>query len=389
MNVNVKWLEAFKNLPYEKKEELFNALAEKLDKAKENPADAKVARIEKGLTRALTKSWHNTSTKAVNKALKVIPKNDKRFSQKMADKVLASLTKSYKGVEKKTEKRVSNDMEEIYKVNKVGFGKQFKLSSSDEKSKQLIFMGKRLDPLTKEVVPYNSIVQSIDHIERFKKSGRKLEDILKAVEFGTLDTEAYDNLARLENVAIGDHFPATLKGRVSSAIQEGVLEKGLTNADAGAFLQQRITEILGGNVAGALPASVAQGQASTTAYFEMLTATNTTFSRSFSQMNLMWEAGITRWQFAAVLDRITSVVCEQMDGRVFTIEQGMAHQKAVLDAENVEALKGIAPFTRNLNAFGLKAGQKLDNAKTSAALADAGVSVPPLHGKCRSEVHPL
>ena len=78
-----------------------------------------------------------------------------------------------------------------------------------------------------------------------------------------------------------------------------------------------------------------------------------------------------------------------MEGRVFTIEQGMKHQVGVLAAENVEALKKIAPFQRDLSSCGLKEGQKLNDVSTSEKLAKAGVIIQPLHGRSRSVIKPL
>ena len=163
-----------------------------------------------------------------------------------------------------------------------------------------------------------------------------------------------------------------------SKILEESLEKGLNHQDASLLLEQELTKTLGGNISAALPASVAQGQASTTAYFEMLNATNVTYARNFAHINLMNEGGIIRLVFDSILDRTTSQVCTQMNGKEFTIEQALIHQEKVLSAENVEALKVIAPFTRTI-----------DTKASSADLAAAGVIVPPLHGKCRSELNPF
>lgn len=388
--MNTKWIEGFKSLPYEKQEELFQNLSNKFEKATDDNDGAKINRIEKTLTRVLATSWNDTSTKAITRALKTFPHSTKRFSKKDADKVLASLTKSFKGVEKKTKSRVENDLEEIYRINKVRFGKEFSLSSTDTGKKELTFNYFDYIPETE--------VEKIGG-EKFKVGGYVAKenkiikewngkfDLLKAVEFGALDKAAYDNLARLENISIGDHFPKTMKPKVSRSL-ETALERGLNQADASQFLEQELTQSLGGSSAGALPASVAQGKAATAAYYEMLNATNITYARNFGQINLMAEVGIETLVFNAILDRVTSVVCNQMNGRTFTIQQAMQHQQSVLGAANVEALKGIAPFTRNLKEFGLKEGQKLTSAKASASLAAAGVIIPPLHGRCRSELQP-
>lgn len=377
-------LEKFEQLPFSKKEKVFKAMSERAEKATNDNDGARINRIEKGLTRALVKSWNTSTNKAIRTALGKIPKNEKRFTQKSMDKVLASLEKTYKGVEKRTVKRVKADIKDIYKTEKGRFGRKFKLKQIDKNEKVLTFKTLALANQNKKekIIDYIKIVKSVD-VNNFNI------DVCKAVKFGIVDTEAYENLARLENIAVGDHFPKTKKIQVSKAIQTGVLDKGLNNADAGLFLKQEMTSILGGNVNGALPASVAKGQASTNAYFEMLNATNTTYAKNFAHINLSNEAGITQLIFSAILDRTTSQICSQMDGRVFTIEQALVHQSKVLGAENVEGLKTIAPFQRNLSEFKLGAGENLTSPATSKRLADAGVMVPPLHGRCRSSLQPV
>lgn len=371
------WKESFKQLPFEKKEAMFNLLSEKMEKATDDGDGDKINRIEKSMVRALTKNWNSVSTKAINKALKTFPKNEKRFTKKDSDKVLRSLDSSYKNVENKTKSRVEEDLEAIYRVNKVRFGKQFKLNPTD---KAVIFQGYHFDPLKKAVVRHNKFVQSIIWQD-------DLEEKLKAIEIGINDRLAFENLARLQNTAIGDHYPKTLKPRVSKTLQKA-LDRGLNHADTSATLESELTQILGGE-ASSIPASVGTGKASTAAYFEMLSATNVTYARNFGQIELMSEVGITELVFQAIIDNLTSVVCTQMDGRVFTIEQAIEHRNKVLEMPDVESLKEFAPFRRNLDDFKLTAGTDLTRPEVQDKLAKAGVIVPPLHGRCRSELNPL
>jgi len=370
--VNEKFKQAFIKLPFEKKEAVFNILSEKVEKAK-NTALPKIDRIEKNLARVLAKNWNETSTKAIEKALKTFPVDGKPFTKKDSDKLLASLEKSYKGIEKKTSKRVEDDMEEVYKLNKIGFAKQFKLNP---KKKTMDFVGLKFDKISKSVVPYIIEVKSFTWSEG-------VEEIMKAPPaFGINDQYAWENLSRLENLAIGDHFPASLKPIVANKIKKAVLDKGLNHADASVYLKQELTKTLGGNIKGALPQSIATGEASTSAYFSGLTSTNMTFARNFSQVELMREVQIGQVIFQAIIDNLTSEVCSSMDGRVFTIEQAVEHRQKVLEVETVAELKEISPFTRNLDGF------NLSDPNIQDALAKAGVIIPPLHFRCRSELHP-
>lgn len=376
LNMSIdKFKESFKKLPFEKKQKVFRLLAEK---ATNDQDGEKINTIEKDLARTLVVSWSDTATKAINKALATIPSGTSRFTQADANRLIKTLEKAFEPVEEKTSQRVENDLEEIYKTQKRLFASQFNLEPEE---KVLIFTGPHFDPIRKQVIKHNRVVKSFQWNE-------KAEQVLKQVTFGINDTIAYENLAKLQNIAIGDHFEKTLKPRVSSSIQKNIMDKGLNTSDAALTLEQDLTRTLGGSIEGALPASVATGQASIAAYMEGLVATNTTFAKNFAQIQLMDEVGITQIVFTAIIDRLTSQVCSQMDGRIFTVEQAKTHRESVLESESVAELKGKAPFTRNLSQFNLSAGESLTNPDVQANLARAGVIVPPLHFRCRSELHP-
>ena len=61
----------------------------------------------------------------------------------------------------------------------------------------------------------------------------------------------------------------------------------------------------------------------------------------------------------------------------------------ILAADDVAELQQIAPFQKDLSAFGLGAGQKLESRSAAEALAKAGIMMPPIHFRCRSEVNPF
>ena len=264
------------------------------------------------------------------------------------------------------------DSSEIYKVNKNRFERKFQL----KQKKTLIFTTKKFDPLYNKVIDFNYVVRSQDEIKLVK------------AEFGEADLLIIDNLGRLENVAIGDHYPKTLKPNVTKTIQTGI-ERGLNKAQAGEFLKAELTKKIGGQPS-AVPRGIQlQGQKSVNAYFKGLNATNVTTTRNFGQIQLMREAEITRYVWNSIVDNLTSQICLQMDGRVFEVAQAQEQMQKILEAENVEQVQNIAPFKRDLSEFGLGAGEKLEDTKTSQRLAAAGITLPPVHFRCRSEVNPF
>jgi hypothetical protein len=56
------------------------------------------------------------------------------------------------------------------------------------------------------------------------------------------------------------------------------------------------------------------------------------------------EAGIRNYRIDAVMDERTCAVCKQLDGWVFPVEAGMRQAQLIMDTDDVETLKQIAPF---------------------------------------------
>jgi len=210
------------------------------------------------------------------------------------------------------------------------------------------------------------------------------------VSFDLVDKRTVRELARLQSVAIGNHFPKQLRPQVSRMIKEGVVDKGLNKVNAGKFLQRELTARLGGKAfLQAVPPSYAKrGVSGVASYHKMLATTHTNFARNFGQINAMSQAGVTRYRIDATIDRLTSKICNEMDGRTFELKVAVEHMNQVLDSKDVDEIKGFAPWRKDLSQFNLKAGKKLDNVGAARVLTENGMSMPPYHGNCRTEVNP-
>ncbi len=337
---------------FQQKEQLFTALPEIIEKVEGDGDGAKLNRIEKGTTRFLVNEWNKSATRANRSAVKVATTGNQEapFTQRDMDKVLRRLDKSFKTISIKTKGRVRTDIKSIYKTNKRRFIQRFKI----------------------------------------RQPKRKADPPLLSTSFTIEDTRTVENLARIETLAIGSHFEKNLRPTVSKLIKEGVVDKGMNKANAGKFLQRELTRKLGGKAfATVVPRAITiQGQASVNAYFTGLSATHVNFARNFGQINAMEQADITRYQVVIVNDTRTSKICLGMEGRIFEVKVAREHMDSILGIEDVEDLKGIAPWQKDLSQFKLQPGQKLDNAGAASVLSANGLSMPPYHFRCRSEVHP-
>ncbi len=376
-----KVVDQFKKLSFSQKDVIFRVLCEKVEGDNDGQT---INRLEKSLTRVLVKRFEKRSTRGINSALKTFSKTDSLFTKKDGNKVIKALEIAYKNIEVGTSSRVKSDIKEIYILNKKRFAKRFGLSTIEKK-------------LYYQKPVYNKVCKQVGEIKveikscKWQHLNKKYADhaLIKVADFSDADEKIYANLAALENIAIGDHFPKTLKRNVSSLIQKGVLEKGLNKKQAGEFLRKELTRRLGGKVSAVPPSIAKQGLNATTAYYEGLNATHVTFARNFGQLQMMQEAGIEKYIWDSIIDNRTSMICAQMNGRIFTVESSLSIMNKVVGADDVETLHNVAPFKRNLSEFGLKEGKKLSNANASASLQKAGVGLPPIHFRCRSEINPF
>lgn len=350
--------ELFQRVPYGQRLKMHRVLSEIIEKVEGDGDGNAINRIEKSLTRFLVKVWNRRASTAVFSAVKSIGVGSGLFTKRDEAKVFKAIEKAYKTIEKEIGPRLLRDTTKIYSLGQKKFVKDFK------------------GDLEKSIQKRNA-----------RKAGEETA-IALGFEIGTEEFVAH--MASLEKTSIGTHFSRTLRPQISKTISEAVFEKGLNKKQAGIFLQKELTRKLGGDAfRQSVPASIRlQGKKAISAYHEGLSATNVTLTRAGANIQSMQQAEVQQIQFVAVIDNRTSQICASMDGRIFTLEQTGNFMKGVMDAKDADELKEFAPWRKDLSEFGVKAGQKLNDKAVQADLAKAGVIVPPLHFRCRSELHP-
>ena len=312
-------------------------------------AQAKIDRIAlKQAEFMANEVWNPRATKAVRNAVNAVGEGESKFTKSDLNKVLSALDKGFQNIENSLDGRLKKDTKAIFEINREAFVSQHKLKPK-------------------------------------KKTTKKAVDAVDSEEL------IVSNLARIQKIAIGNHFPVNKRSLISELIKTGVMEKGLNKTNAGNFLMRELTARLGGQAfKEAIPESFTEaGEASIGSYFRGLASTHASFARNFSQVDAMDEAGITSYQWESVMDELTSTICEEMNGRVFSMQRAKDHMAGILACEDVEALKDFAPWREDLSEFGLTAGKELDSPTAEEVLASNGMAMPPAHLHCRSEVVPL
>ncbi len=137
-------------------------------------------------------------------------------------------------------------------------------------------------------------------------------------------------------------------------------------------------------------------------------------ARTWGQLSSYQDGGIDLYRFEAVLDEVTTETCRFLHGKVFSVGAGLAKFAEVEKRRQPEAIKEVTPWVRTVTnqdgdkvlAFqrggkqfevatieesGVGTADKIgrfSGGMSNKALQDNGLTMPPLHGLCRSTVLP-
>ncbi len=361
-------------LEYGARERLHTVLSEVIEKVTDRTGEAKIQRIEKGLTRAIVKAWTARATQAISSALKGIPDSNEPFTEKDAKAVMKRLEFGMAGVSDDVSARMTKDLIEIYRTSKLAFAKRFTLGVTKT---ELIYTTYEQIGLTKYRA-HKREVKSIN-LKKITKAGI-------GISFDIVDEQLMAQMGKLAKLSIGDHFPQNLKPLIGAMIKEAVIDRGLPKREAGIYLREELTRKLGGTNQ-AVPQWIRdRGQEMVNNYFIGLNATHVTMSRNVGNILAMEEVGIARYVWASIIDQTTTPVCSMMNGRTFEMRFARKTIDAIMEADTVADLKRVAPFRKDISS--LIGGRGVDDPRASEVLAANGVAIPPIHFRCRSEVHP-
>jgi SPP1 gp7 family putative phage head morphogenesis protein len=149
-------------------------------------------------------------------------------------------------------------------------------------------------------------------------------------------------------------------------------------------------------------------------YWEVVSMVFTNRARTATQLSTFEEAGIETYRFEAVLDEVTSEVCRFMHGKVFTVSKATDRFRQVERARDPERIRDIQPFMQvgadregnevlfyergarrravaQVDEPGVGEADRIGEYSrplSNEQLEAAGVTVPPIHGRCRSTILP-
>lgn len=190
--------------------------------------------------------------------------------------------------------------------------------------------------------------------------------------------QSQSNFIRDEYGSRAEDFSDRAREIVADALEEGLGRDEIA---------ERLTAELG-------PGSDA-GLAKMDGYWENIATIYSNRARNFAALSTMDEADISYFKFEAVMDEVTSRICRVLHGRVFSVDRGLKRFEQVARSRDPERVTTLQPFVSegtdddgNSGLFFKGSGGQRRRADdlTDDELEAAGLSVPPLHGNCRSTI---
>lgn len=107
-------------------------------------------------------------------------------------------------------------------------------------------------------------------------------------------------------------------------------------------------------------------------YWDVVSSAALVRSRSFGALSGMSEAGITEYKVYAMGDERMCPICGEMHGRTFSVRSAVSRMESAIGIKDPEEFKAAFPWQKE-PPVGV----------SNSALAEAGMSMPPFHGRCR------
>jgi hypothetical protein len=123
-------------------------------------------------------------------------------------------------------------------------------------------------------------------------------------------------------------------------------------------------------------------------YFESLVANSTTIARAFGQVKSFDDLKVTRYQISNPLDHRTCKFCSHIAGKIFTVRQANTQIERELSS-TPEEISTIHPWLSLRELLKISPNPGRQNTSDSVSLANAGLSLPPYHFRCRCTVDVL
>lgn len=202
--------------------------------------------------------------------------------------------------------------------------------------------------------------------------------------FDMVDDAVVKSLNTSQTFWIGKFYKDGVSDGISQVVKDNIIMEGVSPKVAGDLMAQKIRD-------GLNHVTLPTGWGGTSRqYMEGLTANAMTTARVHGQMRSFAEIGVAHYKISNPSDKRTCAQCAHMEGKTFTLKQGMDQMQADLDAKTPDAVRSSHPWISQTVRAGISPTPGAVSGKAgeadSKALADAGQALPTYHFKCRCTV---
>lgn len=192
-----------------------------------------------------------------------------------------------------------------------------------------------------------------------KAKSKWAEDKPKVIDNTIIDKRAISFIESNGVYWLGERYSSAIAEKVAET-GKAVLEMGLSTKDFTEMLESQLSNVL----------DMADYK-----YWDITAESLLVRSKAFGNVFGMEEVGIKEYTIFAMGDERTCSVCQELDGRSFSVTAVADVCRNVLDLTDPEDVKNALPWT-STPPIGI----------SSAKLISQGRMLPPIHGHCRCDV---
>lgn len=197
--------------------------------------------------------------------------------------------------------------------------------------------------------------------------------------FDLVDEAAIEALQQDQFIWIAGHYERNVRDAVREKVREAV-EAGVGRREMAAAVAAAVKEVVANF---SLPAGF---KGSDQDYFEGVAANVATNARVRGKLRSFEQLGVTTYVLVNPMDNRTSPICLHLNGKVFSVQNGLDQVAAEAGATSPEDVKSVHPFLTMGQILAISPSAGDAGLEDSQALADAGVALPPFHMRCRTTV---
>ena len=192
-----------------------------------------------------------------------------------------------------------------------------------------------------------------------KAKSKWAEDKPKVVDNTIIDKRSISFIESNGIYWLGEHYSSAISEKVVET-GKAVLDMGLSTKDFTKMLESQLSNVL---------------DMTDYKYWDITAESLLVRSKAFGNVFGMEEVGIKEYTIFAMGDERTCPVCQELDGRSFSVTAAADVCRNVLELTDPEDVKNALPWT-STPPIGV----------SSAKLISQGRMLPPIHGHCRCDV---